>query len=106
MSENKLVVIDDSMAVSIITNQKITQAIPALKVAADNAKTRGAVPIRAGCRPCQAKARNVAIDLMYIKQTIAQLPEVDRKKLKEFLKADKIRLVYRTPSNRLVQLTI
>jgi len=106
MAENKLVVIDDSMAVSIISNQQITQAIPALKIAADNAKTKMANPNRGGCRPCQAKARNIAIDMMYIKQTIAQLSEVDRKKLKEFLKTDKIRLVYRTPSNRLVQLTI
>jgi hypothetical protein len=45
------------------------------------------------------------MDLMQIKQTIAQLPDSDRKKLKELLNADKIRLVYRTPSNKLVQLT-
>jgi len=105
MAKNKMTIIDDSMAVSIISNQKIIQEIPALKVAADNAKTRGANPAKAGCRPCQAKARNVAIDMMYIKQSIAQLPDSDRKKLKEMLDTEKIRMVYRTVSNRLVQLT-
>jgi hypothetical protein len=105
MAENKVVIIDDGLAVSIITNTKITQAIPALKVAADNAKTRGISPNKGGCKPCQPKASNLAIDLMYIKQSIAQLSDSDRKKLKEFLKTDKIRMVYRTQSNRLVQLT-
>lgn len=105
MAKNKMTIIDDSMAVSIISNQKIIQEIPALKVAADNAKTRGSNPAKAGCRPCQAKARNVAIDMMYIKQSIAQLPDSDRKKLKEMLDTEKIRMVYRTVSNRLVQLT-
>jgi hypothetical protein len=104
MAEHKLLIIDDSMAVAIISNLKIIQEIPAIKVAADNAKAKGSRPLF-GCRPCQAKARNVAMDLMQIKQTIAQLPDSDRKKLKELLNADKIRLVYRTPSNKLVQLT-
>ena len=43
--------------------------------------------------------------MMYIKQSIAQLPDSDRKKLKEMLDTEKIRMVYRTVSNRLVQLT-
>lgn len=105
MAKHPLLIIDDSMAVSLITDTRITQAIPALKIAADKAKSRGAVPVRGGCRPCQAKARNVAIDLMHIKKAAAQLPDADRRKLKELLDTDKIRLIYRNDSNVLVRLT-
>lgn len=105
MATNKLVIIDDGMVVSIITNSKITQAIHPIKVAADNAKSKGLTHNKGGCKPCQSKARNVAIDLMSIKQTIAQLSDDDRRLLKSLLDADKIRMVYTTQSNKLVQLT-
>lgn len=105
MAKHKLITIDDSMAVSLMTNVQVTQAIPAIKIAADRAKSKGAVPVRGGCKPCQAKARNVAVDLMHIKKAAAQLSNQDRIKLKELLNTDKIRLIYRNDSNKLVQLT-
>lgn len=107
MEEHKLLVLDDSMVMSIMNDNKIISQIHAIKVAVDRARTApgpGGVK-RGGCTPCQAKARNVAINLMLVKKTIAQLPDESKKKLKQLLNAKQVRIVYRNDSNKIVQLT-
>lgn len=105
MAKHKLLVIDDSMATAIISNVKIGEAIPPIKQIGDVVKAKGAIPKVGGCGRCRPKARNVAIDIMHVKKTIAQLSEAYRIKLKELLDTHQIRIVYRTDSNKLIQLT-
>jgi|688.fasta_scaffold15826_8 radical SAM superfamily enzyme len=107
MEEHKLLVLDDSMVMSIMNNNKIVSQIHAIKVAVDRARaTPGAGGMKkGGCTPCQAKARNVAINLMLVKKTIAQLPDESKKKLKELLNAKQVRIVYRNDSGKIIQLT-
>jgi len=107
MENHKLLILDDSMVMSIMNDNKIVSQIHAIKVAVDKARaTPGAAGIKkGGCTPCQAKARNVAINLMLVKKTIAQLPDESKKKLKELLSAKQVRIVYRNDAGKIVQLT-
>ena len=107
MEEHKLLVLDDSMVMSIMNNNKIVSQIHAIKVAVDRARaTPGAGGMKkGGCTPCQAKARNVAINLMLVKKTIAQLPDESKKHLKALLNAKQVRIVYRNDAGKIVQLT-
>ena len=107
MEEHKLLVLDDSMVMSIMSNNKIVSQIHAIKVAVDRARAapRAGGMKKAGCTPCQAKARNVAINLMLVKKTIAQLPDESKKQLKALLNAKQVRIVYRNDSGKIVQLT-
>ena len=107
MEEHKLLVLDDSMVMSIMNNNKIVSQIHAIKVAVDRARAApGAGGMKkGGCTPCQAKARNVAINLMLVKKTIAQLPDESKKKLKELLNAKQVRIVYRNDAGKIIQLT-
>ena len=110
MSEKQLqnlVIIDDGLAMAIMSDSRILSQIPAIKVAADNAKARADAGMnrKAGCRPCQSKARNIAINLMIVKKAIAQLPAEMLKKLKELLNAKSARVVYKNDSGKLIQFT-
>lgn len=101
---SNLLIIDDSMVLAIMGNSKITSQIPQIAVAVSNAKARSSAP-GGGCKPCQAKARNTAINLMVVKKAIARLPTEMKKKLKELLNAKEIRIVYKDDSGKLIQLT-
>jgi hypothetical protein len=104
---SNLVVIDDSMVMAIMNDNKILSQIPPIKVAVSNAKAKSDAGInrKAGCKPCQSKARNLAINLMVVKKAIAQLPNDMKKKLKELLNAKEVRIVYKNDSGKLIQLT-
>ncbi len=107
MSEikSKLVVIDDGMVINILNDPKVSSQIQAVKIAVDNAKARVGSIRKGGCRPCQAKARNIAVNLMSVKKAIAQLSEADKEKLKNIMNAEQARIVYTNDSGKIIQLT-
>lgn len=102
---SNLLIIDDAMVTAIMGNSKIISQIPPLAVAVSNARANPNAGKGGGCKPCQAKARNVAINLMSVKKAIARLPNDMKKKLKELLKAKEIRIVYKDDSGKMIQLT-
>ena len=106
MAENKLYIINDNAVTNIMNDPKVLGSIYALKIAVDNAKSKSSAGMKsAGCRPCQAKARNLAINLMIVKRAIARLSDADKVKLKGLLKADQARIVYSNESGKIILLT-
>lgn len=106
MAENKLYIINDNAVTNIMNDPKVLGGIYALKIAVDNAKSKSSAGIKGpGCKPCQAKARNLAVNLMIVKRAIARLSDSDKVKLKELLKADQARIVYSNESGKIIQLT-
>ena len=107
MTEHNLLVLDDGMVMGMMNDNRIISQIHGIKVAVEKARAQaGALGVKKpGCRPCQAKARNIAINLMLVKKAIAQLPDESKKKLKEILNAKQIRIVYRNDAGKIVKLT-
>mgnify|MGYP000388041806 CR=1 FL=1 len=107
MSEikSKLVIIDDGMVINILNDPKVSSQIQAVKIAVDNARARVGNARKGGCRPCQAKARNIAVNLMSVKKAIAQLSDADKAKLKNIMNAEQARIVYTNDSGKIIQLT-
>jgi hypothetical protein len=107
MSEikSKLVIIDDGMVINILNDPKVSGQIQAVKIAVDNARAKVGNVRKGGCRPCQAKARNIAVNLMSVKKAIAQLSDADKTKLKNIMNTEQARIVYTNDSGKIIQLT-
>lgn len=97
---DKTVVIEDSTITALLSNTELAQALPGLK-------TAGAAKVAAkpGCTPCQAKARLKAINYSQVKKAIGTLTGEQRKKLKEHLGADKVKVTFKNDQGKMVQLT-
>jgi hypothetical protein len=100
MSE-RLVVIEDSIITSILSNPRILAAIPALKTAADIKN-----PGSPRCTPCARKARARAANYSQVKTTISNLRGEALAKLKQELNADKLRVLFKNTAGKLVQITL
>jgi hypothetical protein len=96
----KIVTIEDSTITALLGNQKLVEDLPGLK-------TAGAAKIAAkpGCTPCQAKARAKAVNYSQVKKAIGTLTTEQRKKLKDHLGADKVRVTFKNDAGKMVQLT-
>jgi uncharacterized protein YajQ (UPF0234 family) len=95
----KVVTIEDSTITALLSNQKLTEALPGLK-------TAGAAKVATtSCKPCQAKARAKSVNYSQVKKAIGTLTGEQRKKLKEALGADKVRVTFKNDAGKMVQLT-
>lgn len=100
MSE-KLVVIEDSTITALLTNPKLLVDIPALKSAA-SVKNTGSPT----CKPCARKAAARHLNYAHVKKVIANLRGTQLARLKTELGADKIRVIFKNDSNKLIQITM
>ena len=96
----KLVVIEESLLVSMAQNQKFTKEFPFLKGLARYAASKG------GCGGCGANRSNSTKATVYTqaKQTIAGMGDVKKRALKKLLNAAKVRITYKQGA-RIVQHT-
>lgn len=97
----RLVIIEDAIITSLLSNPKILSDIPALKTAAA-IKTPGS-PM---CTPCARKNRAKSVNYLHVKNVIANLRGESLARLKKELSADKIRVLFKNSSGKLVQLTM
>lgn len=107
MENLPLIVLDDGKIASMLNDESFLAEFKNIKMALEAGRARAAaVPAKnKGCKPCQAKARNVAVDLMSVKKSIARMSDEDKIKMKKFLKTEKIRIVFKAEDGKLVQLT-
>ncbi len=99
---DKIVVIEDSTITALLSNTALAQALPGLKTAG---AAKAAATGKPGCTPCQAKARLKAVNYSQVKKAIGTLTSDQRKKLKEHLGADKVRVTFKNDQGKMVQLT-
>jgi hypothetical protein len=97
----RLVMIEDSIITSILSNPRILAAIPALKNAADSKN-----PGSPRCTPCARKARAKVANYSQVKQIISNLRGESLARLKQELNADKLRVLIKNSSDKLVQITL
>lgn len=106
MENLPLIVLDDGKIASMLNDASFLAEFKNIKMALESGRARAAAaPKKAGCKPCQAKARNVAVDLMSVKKSIARMSDEDKIKMKKLLKTEKIRIVFKAEDGKLVQLT-
>jgi hypothetical protein len=97
----KLVIVEDSVITSLLTNPKLLADIPSLKTAASSKN-----PGSPTCRPCARKAAAKSLNYAQAKRVIANLRGEPLARLKRELGADKIRVIYGSESGKLVQITM
>lgn len=98
---DKLVIIEDAVITSLLSNPRLLSEIPALKNAASIRPNSGP-----SCKPCARKAGNKAFNYSGAKKVIANLRGEPLAKLKKELGADKIRVMFVNESGKLVQMTM
>lgn len=100
--KRKMVVIEDGMLVSMAANEAIAAEFPFLKpvLAAARTAARGG-----GCGSCGQAARTKAAAYRQAKLNLAGLPSDKKRRLKELLNAQAVRLLYKDAANRAQQLT-
>ncbi len=97
----KLVVIEDTTITSLLTNPKLLSEIPALKAAA-SVKNAGSPT----CKPCARSAAAKAYNYSHVKKVISNLRGEPLARIKKELGAERIRIIVRSDSGKLVQITI
>ena len=105
MENLPLIVLDDGKIASMLNDASFLAEFKNIKMALESGRARAAATPKKGCKPCQAKARNVAVDLMSVKKSIARMSDEDKIKMKKLLKTEKIRIVIKAEDGKLVQLT-
>lgn len=96
----KIVTIEDSTITALLSNTDLIQALPGLKTAG-----AAKASAKSDCKPCQAKARLKAVNYSQVKKAIGTLSGEQRKKLKEHLGADKVRVTFKNDTGKMIQLT-
>lgn len=86
-----MLVIDDAILARMASDSRFTSWLPFMAAAA-----------QAGGCGCSGTPR---VDTNSIKQQLASLDADSKRRLKNLLQADKVRIIYRNPAGRLVQLT-
>ena len=98
---DRLVIIEDSVITSLLSNPKLLSDIPSLK-SAGAVKNAGSP----GCTPCQRKARAKSFNYAHVKRVIANLRGDLLQRLKKELNTDKIRVIFQNEAGKLVQITM
>ena len=98
---SRLVVIEDSVITSLLSNSELLSALPGLKQAST---FKGKMP--SSCGSCPAKARVRSLNYAHIKKTISNLRGSNLLILKKALRADKIRVLFKNDSGNMVNLTM
>lgn len=97
----KLVVLDDSVIISLINDQKYVDAIPCFFN-----KRQVFATSTGGCSPCaQKKKEHQRAELAQIKSCLAGMSPDKKNTLRELLDTEKVRVVYISPSGQVTQLT-
>lgn len=86
------VVIEDSLIAKLIASQTAMAALPTLKTAVASMLT---TPRQVGCRACQKRAKRPAVNYAQLKQVISGLPAQEKIRLKQLLKAGKVKVATR-----------
>lgn len=95
---NKLLVIQDSTIRAMAAKSEFVKAFPLLRTVANADKS---------ARTCCAGARKRREKqlMMRVKQSLSGLSSAQKKKLKDMLNADQIRITFRRTTGKVVQLT-
>ena len=102
---SKSIILDDKAVFGLIKDTKFLEQFPNIKEALEAAKDKAnSHVIKQGCKPCQVKSKQVAIDLMAVKKSIARFCDEDKVKIKEFLKTDKVIIIFSNDKNVISQI--
>lgn len=106
MNKSKLLVIDDAKIFELLKRPDFFDKFPSIKSEVDKAKINETSPISRGCAPCQLKAKQLSINNMTVKKSIAMLPEDEQKNFKDYVNAEAVRLIFRTTSGHTTDVVI
>ena len=96
-----LLVLEDSLLISLAQNQAATRVIPVLGLLLTLKPAKGCGHCGGGRVPAQQRAAT----LQSVKQGIAGLPQVKKAELKQLLNARQLRLLFRRVDGKIIQLT-
>lgn len=99
--KRKLVVIEEGTLTSMALNAAIAREFPVL---APIAKLARAAP-RAGCGSCGRAGQERAVTFQRVKQALASMDATQKRKLKDLMNAQSMRLLYRDNAGKAQQLT-
>lgn len=92
----KSIVLDDNMIASLINNPLFIRDFPSIEKTLEEAAAKAdSTAVRQGCIPCQHRAKKFNINLMSVKKAIVKFTDEDKTKLKSFLKAEKVVVVFK-----------
>jgi hypothetical protein len=106
MSNNRLVVIDDNRVFQLINDKRFISQFPDFLNDINNSKIPDNSSVFNGCRPCQKRSKQAHIDSMVVKRRMATMTGDDLKKIKEYLNADTVRLIFKTNDGRMTDIVI
>lgn len=102
---SKFVMLDDKVTFGLLNNEEFLEKFPNIKAALEAAKNKAAsMVVKQGCKPCQLRSRQMSIDLMSVKKAIARFSDEDKAKMKEFMKTDQIRIIFRSEDNKITKI--
>lgn len=97
---SKYLILDDKVVFGLLKDNTIKDQFPSVKAALESAKNKAnSLVVKQGCKPCQVKSKQVAMDLMAVKKAIARLGDEDKVKIKELLKTEKVIVVFKNDKN-------
>lgn len=96
----KIVIIEEALIASILSNPKLLADLPSIKAAAASKSSKP------GCKPCAMRARDKIADYSKVKTVISNLRGESLAKFKEHIGADKIRILQRTDNGKIIQTTL
>ena len=102
---SKLITLDDKVVFGLLSNNNFLEQFPNIKAALEAAKSKAAsIVVKQGCKPCQLRSKKISIDLMSVKKAIARFSDEDKAKMKEFLKTDEIKIIFRSEDNKITKI--
>lgn len=97
---SKYLILDDKVVFGLLKDNKIIEQFPSIKIALESTKSKAeSHVVKQGCKPCQVRSKQVAMDIMAVKKAIARLNEEDKVKIKELLKTEKVIVVFKNDKN-------
>ena len=96
----KIVIIEEALIASVLSNPKLLADFPSIKAAAASKSSKP------GCKPCAMRSRDKVTDYSKVKTVIANLRGESLDKFKQHLGADKIRILQRAENGKVIQTTI
>jgi len=96
-----MVVLEDGLLASLAVNPVFTAEFPVLAPIAKLAKS----PQRAGCGSCGRAGQARTSTYQQVKQALASMDSTKKRKLKDMLNAQSVRIIYKDSRNKAQQLT-
>jgi len=99
---SKIITLDDKVVFGLLSDNNFLEQFPNIKAALEAAKSKAAsIVVKQGCKPCQLRSKKISIDLMSVKKAIARFSDEDKIKIKEFLKTEKLVIVFSNDKNEI-----